>query len=395
MFMVHFKSKDLATLQKQGQFWHIFFTTGAVIIAQDEVDTWTVHLPISLDTDWKTIDPLQAIYDVLGGSVGPCHVQVDDIIVKSTWRPKICFADRYASAKGRVFISGDAAHQDIPTGGYGMNTAVGDSFDIGWKLAAVLNGYGGRTLLDSYEIERKPVAVRNMERSGVHHQVHFDYVGWFRELGAGVGVTSDSPELQAVLDKTAEHVAAHDGENQDHGIEMDYRFPDSPVVLTRDADTPLAWNPRTYIPSTLPGSRAPHVFLRDGKTSIMDLYGRAFTVVDFTADGHLSEQFAEKAKELRIPLTRLHLPAETHVAQVWGHGVVLIRPDDHVAWRLTESDDRSVQVEIILKIATGQGPRVERDGERGEAVMTGRDKFTSTIGVVDISDVKLQAEFQK
>ncbi|KAH6685811.1 FAD binding domain-containing protein [Plectosphaerella plurivora] len=394
MYLVHFKSKDLTTLQKQGQFWHIFFTSSAVLIAQDEIETWTAHLPITLDTNWEKMDPLQAIYDVLGGSIGPCPVKVDEIMVKSAWRPKICFADRYMSSIGRVFISGDAAHQNIPTGGYGMNTAVGDSFDLGWKLAAVLHGYGGKTLLDSYEIERKPVAVRNIERSGVHHQVHFDYGGWFRELGRGA-VVGDSPELRAVLDKTVKHVAAHDGENQDHGIEMDYRFPDSPVVFGRDGVNQAEWNPRTYVPSTFPGSRAPHVFLQNGKTSIMDLYGRAFTVVDFTEYGQLSNEFAAKAQELRIPLTRLHLPAETHAAKVWGHQVVLIRPDDHVAWRLPAGDAGAVDAESILKTVTGHGPRVEANEDSGSAFVAEGKTFTSTTGNVDVSEIKLQAEFQK
>lgn len=97
MFLVHFKSRDLSTLQKQGQFWHIFSTSGSVIIAQDEIDTWTAHLPISLDTDWNALDLEKVIYDVLGGSLGPCPIKVDEILVHSTWRPSISVADRYAS----------------------------------------------------------------------------------------------------------------------------------------------------------------------------------------------------------------------------------------------------------------------------------------------------------
>src|SRR4051794_5101487 len=169
MHLIHFKSKDLSKLHRQGQFWHIFFTTGSVIISQDEVDTWTLHNPVPIGTDVSKIDPKQTIYKALGGENAQLDIEIDEILVTSIWRPNIFLADKYAAPTSRIFISGDAAHQNIPTGGYGMNTAVGDSFDIGWKIAAVLDGHGGQYLLDSYEAERRPVAARNIERSGVHY----------------------------------------------------------------------------------------------------------------------------------------------------------------------------------------------------------------------------------
>ncbi|KAM6529404.1 hypothetical protein FALCPG4_007539 [Fusarium falciforme] len=136
MFLIYFKSRDLTKFQKQGQFWHIFFTSGGVLISQDEADTEAAHLPISLDTDWKSLDPKESVYKVLGGSQGPFPVTINKVLVCSAWRPSIAIAQRFASDSLRVFLVGDAAHQNIPTGGYGMNTAVGDSFDLGWKLAA-------------------------------------------------------------------------------------------------------------------------------------------------------------------------------------------------------------------------------------------------------------------
>lgn len=150
MYLVHFKSRDLERLHIQGQFWHIFFTTGHVIISQDEKDTWTIHTPIPLDANIDDLNPRDIICEALGAEGLPCHIKIDEILITSRWRPNICIAERYISPGGRVFLSGDAAHQNIPTGGYGMNTAVGDSFDIGWKVAAVVKGYGGRVLLQSY-----------------------------------------------------------------------------------------------------------------------------------------------------------------------------------------------------------------------------------------------------
>jgi FAD-dependent monooxygenase len=108
MYLVHFKSRDLEGLQKQGQFWHIFFSNGSAIISQDEKDTWTTHLPIPLDTDVKSLDPKEAVYEVLGGSAGKHKIKIDEVLVTSSWRPNLCVADRYRSEKGRVFLAGDS-----------------------------------------------------------------------------------------------------------------------------------------------------------------------------------------------------------------------------------------------------------------------------------------------
>ncbi|EXJ57724.1 uncharacterized protein A1O5_12514 [Cladophialophora psammophila CBS 110553] len=120
----------------------------------------------------------KVVAEALGGSAGSCPYKIDKVLVESTWRPNIYIVDRYTSARGRIFLTGDAAHQSIPTGGDSMNTAVGDSFAIGGKLAAVTHGFGGRTLLDSYEYGPRPVAVRNIKRSGVHFSVHRQYIEW-------------------------------------------------------------------------------------------------------------------------------------------------------------------------------------------------------------------------
>ncbi|PNP79742.1 hypothetical protein FNYG_06835 [Fusarium nygamai] len=393
MFLVHFKSRDLSKLHKQGQFWHIFFTTGAVIISQDEVDTWTVHLPIPLDTDWKSLDPEKVIAQVLGGSGDPYPIKVDEILVSSSWRPSIAVADRFASESLRVFLAGDSAHQNIPTGGYGMNTAVGDSFDLGWKLAAVINGGGGNHLLRSYEMERKPIAIQNIERSGVHFKIHQDYVGWVAEAGPDV-ILSQSTEAKELKDKIHRHVQDHPNENQDHGIEMGYRYNNSPIILrSEDASKEPEWRPRDYIPSTWPGARAPHVFLHDRKTSIFDLFGQGFSLVDFTQDGTWAARFTETAKRLGIQLKPVHLPQETTARKVWGRDAVLIRPDDFVAWRATEEGYKE-DIESILRVAAGY-----KAADVGATMHIPKDikteGFTSTVGNVKQDGIKLTAEFQK
>ncbi|KAK1674051.1 monooxygenase [Colletotrichum godetiae] len=334
MYLIHFKSRDLTALHKQGQFWHIFFTSGSVIISQDEIDTWTIHIPISIDTDWKSLDPTESIYRGLGGSLAPYPIKVDEILVCSSWRPNIAVAERFASESFKVFLAGDAAHQNIPTGGYGMNTAVGDVFDLGWKLSAVLNGWGGEELFHSYEFERKPVAIRNIERSGQHFQVHQTYVKWVNDEGADI--LSKKEKRKRLFHRIKTYTEAHQGENKDHGIEMGYRYNGSPVILQNEAgevEQEPSWNSRTFVPSSWPGVRAPHVYLKDGDTSIFDLFGAEFSIIDFTKAGTWSQEFGAAAAELKIPLTNVHLPEEAQARNIWGRDAFLIRPDDHIAWR--------------------------------------------------------------
>ncbi|RFU23973.1 hypothetical protein B7463_g12365, partial [Scytalidium lignicola] len=314
LYLVHFKSRDLAKLRKQGQFWHIYFTHGGFIISQDEVNTFTAHLLISLDEDVDRFDPKEIVYKVLGGHAGLFHIDIDKIMVNNAWRLNLVVADNYRSKRGCVFPAGDSVHQNIPTGGYGMNTGVADAYDIGWKLAAVLNGYAGEYLLQSYNTERRPVTLRNVERSDLHFSVVTTYIGMASEKGTDV-----------LLSATEEA-----------------KFPDSPVVVN-DGSEEKEWNPSHYTPSTWPGVRAPHVFLKDGTTSIFDLYGENYTVIDFTADGIISQEFQEAASSIRVPLKRVHLPSEPHVRSVWERGVVLVRPDGFLAG-VTVTFRRTIQV---------------------------------------------------
>lgn len=398
MYLIHFKSTDLTRLQNQGQFWHIFFSSGGVIISQDEKDTWTAHLPVTLDIDVNTLDPEKAIQEVLGGSRGPYSIKVDKILVTSAWRPNICIADRFASTGQRVFLSGDAAHQNIPNGGYGMNTALGDSFDIGWKLAAVCSGFAGKHLLASYESERRPVAVRNIDRSGAHASIHATYTAWVREAGPGT-VTAQTEEGRKLRERIIDYVNQFDGENKDHGIEMGYRYNGSPVVVPDNKAEEPEWNTTHYIPSTWPGARAPHVFLADEQTSIFDLFGNDFTFIDFSDSGDIGKRFAAHAKSLSIPLKSVHLPGEQHVREVWGREAFLIRPDDHVAWRAPLESKTMVNAGEVLLIAVGR--------QQASLDMAARERlvksmafveekgFTGTIGNVDQDQVEKRAAFQQ
>ncbi|KAK3113058.1 hypothetical protein LTR53_010015 [Teratosphaeriaceae sp. CCFEE 6253] len=354
MYLVHFRSRDLTRLHRQGQFWHIFFTHGGVIIAQDELDTWTTHLPVPVEFEQSTMPPEEQIYRVLGGQGDPYEIEVDDILVSSVWRPNNAIADSYCSPHRRVYLAGDAAHQNIPTGGYGMNTGLGDAYDIAWKLALVICGVSGDAMLQSYEAERRPVAIRNVKRAAEHMAVHQHYVA--RALAAGSDMMlGSSEESKALKTQIANFVNEHDGENKDHGIEMGYRLIGSPVICDEGDTAEPHWSPRVYTPSTRPGNRAPHVLLESSGASVFDQLGAQYTVVDFSETGLLSQRLVQLGRLKGLPIERTHLPDDGNARKVWERDVVLIRPDHFVAWRNdTDGSYTDAQLSSILDKVFGR-----------------------------------------
>ncbi|KAJ2902437.1 hypothetical protein MKZ38_000566 [Zalerion maritima] len=265
---------DRLRLHRQGRFWHLFTLKdgefGGAVICQDEKEIFTVHFPLPPDSDGSSISSEEAVWTVLGGMHEPYPIKIDEILVRSTYGPSIAVARNFAGPQLRVFFAGDSAHQNIPTGGYGMNTGLGGAFDIGWKLAAVINGWGRRGSLLSYEEERRPVSLTNVEREQQPRR-------------------RDRKEWQKVKDAVHKHYQENDGENKDLGIEMGYRYKSTVVFSPEDDVGELRGgegveepkqDPHVYYPTMWPGSRAPHVFLKDG-SSIFDHLGKEFTLVEF------------------------------------------------------------------------------------------------------------------
>lgn len=323
-FMVHFKSRDLATLHRHGPFWH-YFAGRYVIIAQDEVDTWTVHVN---GTDPAEFDPPPA--DPIGFVLDTMRVdlKVDKLLLVSRWRPSFVLADGYQA--GRVLLAGDSAHQMFPTGGYGMNSGIADAVDAAWKVAALVHGFGGRELLDSYEAERRPVGLRNMNTSRRHLGVHIEAGGMLRE--------------GAPLDAVRSYIDSERGENEYVGVELGYRYSHSGVVCHDDGPEPV-WSPWAYTPTTWPGGRPPSVILPDGKP-LFDLFGPWFTLVDFSGDGR-ADALLEVAAVQGLPV-RHTVVTDRAARELWENDLVLIRPDHHVAWRGNRSPDDPR--EVVLRV---------------------------------------------
>ena len=317
--LVHFRSSDLANLQALGQFWHIFCSTGVTLIAQDEIDTWTLHVDLGPDVgaDDPIGDPREFVSRALGRPV-----EVEEVLACSLWGPNAQLADGYG--RGRILLAGDAVHTMIPTGGYGMNTGLGDAVNLGWKLAAVVRGWGGQRLLDSYEAERRPVGERNRDASVENAGIHLQ----FRFISDADLVAANTAEGAAHRATLAEFLAANDGENTSLGIELDVRHDDSPIVC--DPDTPAPpWDRRSFVPTVRAGHRAPNIVVERGRT-LFDDFGTGFTLVD--SCGHPdAKQLIDEAALVGMPLHHLVLE-DAHCRALYQDRLVLVRPDLHIAW---------------------------------------------------------------
>jgi 2-polyprenyl-6-methoxyphenol hydroxylase-like FAD-dependent oxidoreductase len=331
-FMTHFRSTATDVLQRWGVAWHYQSAAGS-LIAQNDRDIWTLQTRWPQDVAPEAVDP----HMLLRGFAG-CDFDYE-ILVANAWTPHLVVAERYGL--GRVFLAGDAAHQYIPTGGYGMNTGVGDACDLGWKLAAVLRGFGGPGLLASYDAERRPVGWRNCEASKRHSQVRAEIASLYRGNLTAPGPKGDAARLEA-----GRSIAAiGNAENESFGIELGYAYSGSPVICA-ESGTDIPDDPLRYVPTTAPGVRLPTVLL-DGGVPILDRLGRWFTLICVGVPP--SGSLLTAAAKYRMPLEVLQTD-ECNLTKVYGSGLVLVRPDQHIAWRGRSCEDPRAAAAIIARV---------------------------------------------
>jgi 2-polyprenyl-6-methoxyphenol hydroxylase-like FAD-dependent oxidoreductase len=278
-------------------------------------DLWRI---LVLNTDSRqtpeTIDRAALLQRAIGR---PIDVEWKGL---SIWTRRSVVAERYG--KGRVFLAGDAAHQLSPTGALGMNTGLGDAVDIGWKLAAVLEGWGGPGLLESYDSERRPIGLRNV---GMATEFFFAHSVFDNDL---VAIEDDTETGRALRRRLGEGLTKGVGRMfRTEGLQLGYRYESSPICIGDGVPPPD--NPERYTPSSHPGGRAPHVWLGDGR-STLDLFGRGFVLLKFGAAQTAALQEAAQARG--VPLTVVDLD-EPEAAALYERRLVLVRPDGHVAWR--------------------------------------------------------------
>ncbi|MEO6571455.1 MAG: FAD-dependent monooxygenase, partial [Ilumatobacteraceae bacterium] len=239
------------------------------------------------------------------------------------WVASRLLADSYR--KGRAFLAGDACHLHPPFGGFGMNMGVADGVDIGWKLAAVLQGWGGPTLLDSYEAERRGAHEYVMDEAEANHALKPSELfrpGMDADDQTGASIRIELREL--ILDKKRAEFHAL-------GVVLGYCYQGSPVIV--DDGTVGDWTrQREYFPSATPGCIAPHRWLDDDR-SLYDLFGTGFTLLVLRGD-HADdiEAARREADTSGAPLDIVH-PGDDTLADLYEAELALVRPDQIVAWR--------------------------------------------------------------
>jgi 2-polyprenyl-6-methoxyphenol hydroxylase-like FAD-dependent oxidoreductase len=239
----------------------------------------------------------------------------------SSWVRKSTVADRFVD--GRVFIAGDAAHAHPPNGGLGMNTGILDAWDLGWKLSAVLKGWGGEHLLASYDFDRRPASARATEESLRNYGRLVDEV-------RAPGIEQDTPEA-AKLRAEVGHALVEANEKAWHpiGIHLSHVYFPSPIVVD-DGTPPVDEAQEVYVPTAQPGARAPHVWLVEGEKTILDFFGPGFTLLNFGAVDTQPMELA--ASSVAMPLSVVRID-NMEAKALYERSLVLVRPDGHVAWR--------------------------------------------------------------
>jgi 2-polyprenyl-6-methoxyphenol hydroxylase-like FAD-dependent oxidoreductase len=321
---IFFRSADLPKLHNKGwaRFYRLADASGrwGDLQAIDGVDLWrlTVLTGLRSGLDPSTFDSDAYIRRAVGA---PCQYEILSVL---PWERQELLAQQYRC--GRVFIAGDAAHQNSPTGGLGMNTGMGDAADIGWKLAAVIQGWGGEALLDSYEIERRPVAVSNVSES----------TRLFREtisLPCGPDIDANTAEGAAQRKRLAELLAdqARTGRSSiSERFRLGYCYDGSPLVINDDSSPPRHDGPG-FVQSARPGMRAPHAWIGEGR-STLDLFGESFVLLRLGTTPPDALALIDAMNLRGVPLRVVALDSP-EVAALYERSLVLVRPDGHVAWR--------------------------------------------------------------
>jgi 2-polyprenyl-6-methoxyphenol hydroxylase-like FAD-dependent oxidoreductase len=303
----------------------------------DGKDLWRLQL-VGLDEQKLRDTDIPALVRRCFGRDGIPYTIED----KTLWVRKRTVADRFMD--GRVFLAGDAAHAHPPNGGLGMNTGIQDAFDLGWKLAAVLQGWGGPSLLASYDYERRPASARAAEVS----------LSNYRRLISAVQraeILSPTPAGEAARRAIGAALVA-ENEKSWHpvGVHLGYIYHPSPIVVPDGTAKPED-DTFGYAPTAFPGARAPHAWLADGR-STLDLFGDGFVLLKF-ADSDSAG--IERAAQVRgVPLT-VHAIAQPEIAKLYERRLVLVRPDGHVAWR---DDSAPADALSLIDSVRGAGPRI-------------------------------------
>jgi 2-polyprenyl-6-methoxyphenol hydroxylase-like FAD-dependent oxidoreductase len=316
----------------RGRHYHVADGNNGFLIMQDSTKHFTLHAVVEKDDDMNAMFERTVAIPVKY-----------EMLTCAPWRQNLLLADRYRD--GRVFLAGDAVHLVIPTGGLGMNSGVGDAIDLSWKLAATLQGWGGPALLDSYESERRQVGERNV---GASRYASLGRRKWHAQYRPNI--RENTPEGAAARENLVRVASVEQPKsNEMIGAELGYRYVDSPIVCDIPGGPEHRF--RVYEPSTWPGARLPHVWLADGTPMQDRIPYEGYTLLRLGRTNADTSALEKALRALGAPLAVLDMPDDAP-RQVYGHDLLLLRPDLHVAWRGNQPPEDPGNVAAIV---TGYG----------------------------------------
>jgi 2-polyprenyl-6-methoxyphenol hydroxylase-like FAD-dependent oxidoreductase len=301
-------------------------------IAIDGQETWLIHNYLyhgepefdSVDRDW-------AIRTILGVSPNFRY----EVISQEDWIGRRLVADRFRDR--RIFICGDAAHLWIPHAGYGMNAGIADAANLSWMMAATLNGWAPSAILDAYQAERQPITEQASHfTAGIADKI----MKQRREIPAEV--ESPGPAGEAVRIRIGKEAYDLDVHQQCcGGLNFGYFYEDSPIIAY-DGEPHPAYTMGDFTSSTVPGCRAPHLWLGDGR-SLYDALGPGYTLIRLDQTVGVSG-LLDAAAQRGVPLALLDVEG-SEARTLYPRKLVLVRPDQHVAWR--GDDEPSAPMDLI------------------------------------------------
>jgi hypothetical protein len=286
----------------------------------DGKERWLIHnFLYNGEPDYDSVDRDWAIRSILG--VGPEFEY--KIISKEDWIGRRLVADRFQN--GRVFICGDAAHLWIPHAGYGMNAGIADAANLSWLLAGVLQGWADPAMLSAYQAERQPITD---QASRFAFDMSKQVSQQRREISADIERSDAVGEaMRAEIGRQARDLYIQ--QQCCSGLNFGYFYENSPVVAY-DGEPPPVYSMGQFTASSVPGCRAPHFWLGDGR-SIYDALGAGFGLLRFDPSVPVGEIVAAAAKR-GFPLV-VHDIDDPEARAIYARKLVLVRPDRHVAWR--------------------------------------------------------------
>jgi hypothetical protein len=308
------------------------------VVAIDGRETWLIHNHLNrAEETFDSVDRDWSIRNILG--VGPEFRY--EVLSKENWIGRRLLADRFRDR--RVFICGDAAHIWAPFAGYGMNAGIADAANLAWLLAAALDGWAGRGILEAYAAERLPITEQVS-----HFAMDMALKVLSQRRSVPPEIEHPGPEGDAVRARVGRE--AYDLNVQQYccgGLNFGYFYDRSPIILY-DGTTPPAYTMGEFTPSTVPGCRAPHVALPGGG-SLYDALGHGYTLLRTDRTVPI-ESLHEAARHAHVPLDVVDIDSGQTLG--YDRNLVLVRTDQHVAWR---GDTLPGDIGAMLEVLRGTG----------------------------------------